>query len=182
MVVPEPEPIALTPGEDALVRRIPFDSRSLSEETAETAAAAVTLTHSLLERDAVPPIRLRYVTDPALNVGGHGKSRVEVFEQNGARGDDMLAHFHFRRYLRYFIYGPDLPAATVTKFRQVLIDDMGTSGEILDQLKAVARAQARALSRHGRTDLHEEFFKLALECDVDEYVARCIRDAVRQVK
>jgi len=46
--------------------------------------------------------------DPAYFVCGHGLSHLQVFEKNGTRGDDVFRHPHFVKYLRYFLYGPDL--------------------------------------------------------------------------
>jgi len=71
---------------------------------------------------------------------------------------------------------------TIAGLRKIVVDDAGTSGMILDQLCRFARAEARRSSSGRRTNLHEEFFKLALECDLDLHVARCIRDGVRQAK
>lgn len=185
MKIPQPEGIVLTPEEQALFDRIAFDPDRYPSEEADresSTAAAVELMRSLRSRKVIPRIRLRYFTDPDLNVGGHGKSRKEVFEGKGVRGDAMLRHPHFLEYLKYFICGPDLLPETIDKFRQVLVEDAGTSGMILDQLQRVARAEARRLAPERQTHLHEEFFKLALECEVNEHVARCVRDAVRQVR
>lgn len=94
MDVPRPEQVALTPEERALLERIDFDGTGFPEPEVVRAsgAAAAELTHSLLDRGAIPEIRLRYVTDPELNIGGHGKSRAEVFERNGCVGEAMLQH------------------------------------------------------------------------------------------
>ena len=182
--VPQPEPVVLRPEEDALLQRIVFEPGGFQQPQAvrSSCSAAAQLAGSLLNRRAIPEDRLRYFTDAELNIGGHGRSRADVFESNGARGDAMLRHPHFLKYLKYFLYGPDLPAETVARFRQIVIDDAGTSGMILDQLRRFARAEARRLSSGRRTDVHEEFFKLALECDLELGVARSVRDAVREAK
>lgn len=49
------------------------------------------LAESLLERKAIPEVRLAYFTDPEMNVGGYGKSRKQVFEKNGTSGRDICA-------------------------------------------------------------------------------------------
>jgi len=149
-----PKPIALSPEEEVLERRIDGDS---------SGQAAADLARSLLGRDAVPGMRIRYFIDPELNVGGRSWSREQVFRRAGLDLEGILRHAHFRPILRYFINGPVLPAATIDQFAQVVIDDAGTNGEVLDQLRRFARAEARRLSDGRRTKLHEEFFKLALE-------------------
>jgi len=177
--VPSPSAIELQPGEQELLAAVNFqpDITQPRAEVLRSLAAAAELAESLLRRHAIPDIRWRYFTDPELNVGGHGKSRRCVFEENGCKGRAILRHPHFLKYLRYFIFGPDLPRETVERFRQVVVDDAGTSGEVLGQLRSVARAEARRLG-HPRVDLREEFLKLALECGLDDFVALSVRSAV----
>lgn len=179
MTVPKPEPVALTPEEQALFDRIDFDLSGEYDSRIASLVAAADLAESLLRRGAIPEVRRRYLTDPDLNVGGRGKSRITVFEGNGRHGREILEHPHFLKYLRYFLFGPDLPKSTIERFRNILIDDAGTSGMMLDQLCRSARAEARLL---GRCDAGEEFFKLALECGVDEGVARSVRDAAMRAR
>lgn len=57
-------------------------------------------------------------------------------------GRAILEDPNFLKYLRYFLFGPDLPADTINRFRQVLIDEAGTSGMILDALCPCVRAEA----------------------------------------
>ena len=178
MGIPKPEPVALSPEERVLFEQITSEP-SLSDEPA---AAAVSLTRSLLERNAIPKVRLRYFTDPELNIGGHKKSRKDVFEAKGIKGDAIFQHPHFLRYLKYFITGPDLPTETINRFTTIVIDDRGTSGMVLDQLRRFARHETRQLPPEQRRKAVEEFFKLALECGLDVGLARSIRDAVGNVK
>ena len=146
----------------------------------KSCAAAARLTGLLFDRDAVPPVRLAYFTDPALNVGLR-RSRLEVFEDNGTRGEAIWEHPHFLKYLRYFIYGPDLPQATISGFCDIVNDDLLTSGMQLDRLRAYAR---RAVRQHGLDARHasEEFYKLARECALDDHFARSVRDAARSTR
>jgi len=182
--VPKPEPVTLRPEEQSLLEQITFEVSVLHERetTRASCIAAAVLARSLLERDGIPKVRLRYFTDPELNIGGRKKSRKDVFEANGTTGDAILQHPHFLRYLKYFIFGPDVRADTVARFRQIVVDDRGTSGMVLDQLCQFSRAETRRLSPEERRDAVEEFFKLALECGLDVGVARSIRDAVRTAK
>jgi hypothetical protein len=179
VIVPKPQPVPLTPEEKVLFDRIDFELSGEYESRMESLAAAADLAESLIARDAIPEVRRRYLTDPELNVSGRNKSRIAGFELNGVQGRGILAHPNFLRYLRYFLFGPDLPEASIELFRKILIDDTGTSGMILDALCRCARAEARRLRRY---DAAEEFFKLALECGVDEGVARSVRDSAMRAR
>jgi hypothetical protein len=186
VTVPKIEHIRLTDAEQQLFDRINCDERTVAgmhfDDPDVMFDSSVALTHLLLERDAIPDVRIRYFDDPKLNVGGHGKSRHAIFVGNGCRGDDVFRSPHFFKYLRYFVLGPDLPADVIAGFRDVVIADAGTSGMVLDQLRAYARAQMRHLKTPTTYGLHEEFFKLALECGVSDYVAESVRAAAQSIK
>jgi hypothetical protein len=137
---------------------------------------------ALLERNAIPLARRKFFTDPAWFIGGHGLCHLQVFEKNGTRGDDIFRHPHFVKYLRYFIYGPDLPKDIIARF-QKKVGDCGspfTSGD------AITVADfARDLTRSHGLQPHnaaEEFFKLALDCGLDPEDARTVRDSVKRVR
>ncbi len=173
--------IELTDDEAELVSKIDFElatsrSRSHKEDLAILDAAGE-LTESLLERGAVPDIRRCYFVYPELNIGGHGKSRKEVFEQNGTIGRDIFRHGNFLDYLKYWVYGPSLPDETIDSFAELARDSF-VDPEDLDKL-------AREHTRRHRLDPrshHEEFYKLALECGLDESSARRVRHAVQSTK
>jgi len=82
------------------------------------------------------------------------------------------------KYLRYFLYGPDLPHQVTEAFRQK-ITDIGfvTSSDIVP-LGVFARQLTRTNSLDA-VDPAEEFFKLALDCGLELYEARSIRDSVK---
>jgi len=93
--------------------------------------------------------------------------------------DSVLRHPHFLLYLKYFLFGPDLPHETMDRFRQAVADCGNiTSGDI-GPLCELARSLARQ-QRAGR-DLADEFFKLALECGLDPSDAREVRDSVKRI-
>lgn len=179
-MVERPRPITLTPYEIELYRRIVFDGPIPHERYEENSQATAALAKSLLGRKAIPDIRLRYFTDPDLNIGSR-KSRLEQLRERVVDAD-ILGHPSFRKYLKYFIIGPDLPDRTIDGFVRVLNDSLGTSGEILDQLCKFARAETRGLTLQQRHKAMEEFFKLALECEPDLHLARAVRDAVRNAR
>jgi hypothetical protein len=174
-------PIPLTEAEKALLERVEFDAlqiRGGPEQVKAVCSAARELTLSLLNRKAIPEHRVLWFTDPEHNIGGHKSSRKENFEQN-ANGADILAYVHFLPYLRYFIFGPQLPDAVVDRFGEVVKEcGMVTSGDIIplgDTAKRMTRDYC--LNKHGAA---EEFYKLALEHGMVDYEARSIRDRVKK--
>ena len=174
-----PERISLTPTEQELINQIAFDDHYSHEKLESSCEAASKLARSLLGRGAVPKLRLRYFIDPELNIGGRGKSRKDVFERNGTKGEAIFAHGHFLKYLQYFIYGPDLPASTIAEFQKIVEADLGSSGMVLDDLRKLARSETRRLPRLDKPQASDEFFKLALESGLDTHEATSIRDAAQ---
>ncbi len=143
--------------------------------------AARELTTSLLQRNAIPEVRILYFTHPELNIGRTKSSRKEIFEKNGCSGDEILRHPHFVKYLRYFIFGADLKEAIVEAFdRKVAACGPVTSGDY-ETLAVYAKHQVRLHHLVSR-DAAEEFYKLALDCGLDDQVARYIRDAVKRMR
>jgi len=178
------DPIALTAAERDLWDQIYFPPRGGFFDRDRIAASiepAYELACSVLEREAISAVRWRYFTDPELNVGGHGKSRLQVFERNGTRGDAVLKHPHFHKYLRYFILGPDLPAASIAAF-SALLDECApvTSGDV-DGFCELARREVR-YRRLDRRQAAEEFFKLALESGLSKGTSRIVRDSVMEMR
>lgn len=176
-------PVTLTEDEKKLLARIEFDPLTIKggvEVVTAVCQAAKALAESLLGRKAIPTHRLRFFADPEYNIGGHGSSRKQVLEQN-SHGHDILTSVHFLKHLRYFIYGPSLPPEVIEGFQEeVKACGMVTSGDIIP-LGDRARKEARAAALdYGRAA--EEFYKLALECGLEEYEARSIRDRVKKAK
>lgn len=172
--------IELTERETELLDQIRFRYASLDELSASLMPMAG-LAESLLERGAIPELRLLYFTDPERNPGGRGKSRQQVFENNGTSGADIYAHGNFLKYLEYFIYGPALPPNIVAKFKAAMsFSGHLTYGDINDLAPA-----ARAAVRSARLNPHEaaeEFHKLALECGAMPSGAESIRKSVLAVR
>lgn len=146
--------IELTERERDLVSRIDFEpsGKSYNRESWQPIAEAMAeLMESLLQRKAIPEARRRFFTDPAYNVGGHGLSRLQVFEKNGTRGEAIFRHGNFLKYLQYFLFGPDLPKALIEAF-QVHVRECGepfTSGDAL----TVADAARQLTREHGLASL-----------------------------
>lgn len=176
--------IQLTDEEKALARDVQWNMAVLVTEDFVARTAALEqmgrLTESLLRRKAIPTVRLDFFAKPKMNVGGHGKSRAEVFERNGTHGKEAFRHPHFAQYLRYFIFGPDLPEVTIAGFQKIVDDGLGTSGMVLEQLAAFVRSEIRQ-KRLDRRQAAEEFFKLAHEIGRPD-LAENVRSAAMSVR
>jgi hypothetical protein len=175
--------IDLTPDEQALWEQIYFEPRSSRidhDKLQSSIEPAYQLARSLLEREAIPPIRLRYFTDPELNIGGRGKSRKEVFERNGTSGDAILKHPHFHKYLRYFVIGPDLPLDAIAEFVTLVRECIPVSSGDTKAFCSLARQQVRNAGLN-RKDAAEEYFKLGLELEIGEDIAHAVRDSIMRM-
>ena len=129
------------------------------------ADAMESLFKSLIDRNAIPEVRLSIFGDPGLAEKGN-KSPKQIFESNGTMGDDIYRHPHFIKHLRYFVGGPDLPVDAISGFCKVLNDDAGTSGMILDELCRFVRACVRDY-RLDRRSAARGFYRLAVELNID---------------
>ena len=177
--------IELTEPEKALVSQIDFNFSATSHDANSwrpMADAMEEVMRSLLDRNAIPEPRRRFFEDPAYFVGGRGLSHLQVFQNNGTRGPAVFRHGNFVKYLRYFLYGPDLPKPVIEAFQQKVIDcgkpftpgDSITVGDFGRQL-----TRSRGLEA-GKTT--EEFYKLALDCGLDAGDARSVRDAAKKLR
>lgn len=178
--------VELTPDEAALAARIEFDASELLrldfQDRIANGERVLELTRSLAGRGAIPPHRLKYFTDPEFYPGGRKKSLQQIYEGNGTSGDDIPRHPHFLRVARYFLTGPDLPAAAKDAFARAVQSAGGeiTGSEVNDVSKA-----ARQIARTHRLEPHaaaEEFFKLALEHGAHPMWAKMVYESVRTVR
>lgn len=174
---------ALTPEEQKLLAEIKFKVSEFSgyKDAQRNGKTVNALVKSLLERKAIPAIRVKWFTDPELNPGGRGKSRKDIFDRNGSSGDEMLEHPSFLEFLFRFLCGPDLPKVAITTFRAAVVGyGKVTSGDI-DGLRKTARSLTRQyqLNAHSAAD---DFYLLALECGVWHSYAESIRETVRSVR
>ncbi len=83
----------------------------------------VPLFQSILDREAIPPIRVRYLNDPRLAIGyAKNTSRIGAFEANGCTGDDMISDLNFLKYVWYAIHGAKLPDVVKQEFLATATD------------------------------------------------------------
>jgi hypothetical protein len=172
--------IELTEHEQVLLGELRFNIRGMEpDEVRLNGEIAAELAHSVIKRRAVPEHRVRYFTDRDYNLGPKKCSRQEVFEGNGRRGDDILKHPHFLPYLRYFLFGAHLSERVIAEFSSAVRERGSvTSGDVVP-LGALARRLARQ-DGLSRDQSREEFFKLALDCDIDLGSAASIRQSAGQ--
>lgn len=170
-----PQSVELTDDETKLYELLLPDSPDTSTEWTPIADAMEALFKSLIERNAIPKMRLHIFDDPKY-AETRNKSPKQIFEANGTSGYRIYRHQHFIEYLHYFINGPDLPADVINGFCKILNDDAGTSGMILDQLRRFVRSCIR---EHGldRRSAASNFYKLAIELGMNRNLSRSIRTA-----
>lgn len=162
--------IGLDNEEKQLLASIELDAMKLTrtpgQPAIENCERAALLTERLLQRGAIPEHRLKAFVDPEYAT--RRWSPLEQFKRNGNSKDETLRHPHFLKYLRYFIYGPNLPAALIQSFEDK-IEDLGGSISSSDHVPLMKHTRTLARQFQTLKSDADEFFRLALECGV--YVA-----------
>jgi hypothetical protein len=175
--------IELTERETVLVSQV-FAPSATPRDAASwriIADAMEELMRSLRERNAIPEARWKFFSNPTFFPNGHGSSRRQSFEKNGTRGKEIFRDPNFVKYLRYFVYGPNLPMPVIEAFQQKIAEcgTLFTSGD-----STMIRDFARQLARSNGLNHEdaEEFYKLALESGLDANDALSVRNVVKQVR
>lgn len=173
--------IELTAEEEGIASQIEFDPGKVRdhEDWKRNSELAFRLGSSILSRKAVPDHRHRYFTDADYNPAGRGKSRRERWRANGNTDGDILRHNSFLPFLRYFIYGPDLPVRLIEAFKTRVAEcGQVTSGDI-----PMLTKYARQIWREsGKIYGADEFYQMALECGLNNFRAPSIYRAIRQAR
>ncbi len=144
---------------------------------------ALALMRSLLQRKAIPEVRLRYFEDPSFRTGRIKGSYRALFERNKTTGDDIYRHPNFLEHLRYFLSGAELPSDVIATFSQKAqsYGHVGPSDAL--ELGALARDLTRKFGLLADTEATaEEFYKLALDCQVYQGHAAVVRNRVRAMR
>ncbi len=172
-----PFKIELNESEQHLFDRIDFSADPGSESALAAGKSSHELMDSLIKRGAIPAIRWSYFAEPFPD--GHGKSILKYFQSN-PRGTHPFEDINFvRRYLRYFIYGPNLPRRTLEQFCQIVRDET----DLRERLCRFVRKEVRNADFMRRSSLHVEFYQLALECIPDDpALALSIRETAIQAR
>ncbi len=172
--------IELTDSERELAEKIVFDrDKYYSLECKDVilnGELSFILMQSLREREAIPIPRWKYFIDPTYNVSNRKRSKMEIFRQTEGSEQKMYCHGAFAmKYLRYFIFGANLPDVVKDEF-------LAHSQEFLissEDLLKLARTQVR---REGLKGRFEEFYQLALDCGRPQWEAASVREAVMKIK
>ena len=176
-----PQMVPLNAGEQKLLDQIAFGfGHSDDEVIRKSSRAASHLTTLLLEREAIPEIRIRFFIEPEFNTGVN-KSRLQVFESDGVSGYVIFGDPRFLEYLHYFIYGPNLPDQVINEFSNVAYPYEYISGGDIKDLRELAISLVDEYKLNPK-EVACEFFKLAIECEMDVYYAQLIRDTVFAMK
>jgi hypothetical protein len=172
--------LELTEAEAALVGQIDLrddyghdDGHEIYEANAAPILALLKL---LSERDAIPKHRIALWTDPALNTGRTKGSHRDLFARNGSIGAKAYTHPHFKTYLRFFLYGADLPRGAIDEFEEQVGNPAWFSGSDIIALTKRTRAIVR---KYDLRDYRyaDEFQKLALDNGLNIYNANRVRKA-----
>lgn len=172
--------VELTEEESAKLNGIELDQSALDHEQYKRQTPLILeLLRSLGERNAIPEIRLKYWSDPEYQIGRLKVSHKGLFERNGRQGDEIYTHPHFLKYLRYFLFGAQLPARAIAEFEEVVGNpEWISSGDMTD----IAKGTRAIVRKYGLQDEDEEFYRLALDLGLNQWFAKSVRDAVKQVR
>ncbi|HWV55072.1 hypothetical protein [Pseudorhodoplanes sp.] len=116
--------IDLTAREEAILDRITLDLVTDTDgfEVYSLKAKLIPLLMDLLQkRNAIPKQRLDYFDDPQFRSGRIKGAHRNLFERNGTVGVEIYQHPHFLKYLRYFLFGADLPPDVLDRFKSLVI-------------------------------------------------------------
>lgn len=172
--------VELTKDESETLSGIELDQSALDHEQYKRQAPLILeLLRSLAERNAIPEIRLKYWSDPEYHIGRLKTSYKGRFERNGNQGDEIYIHPNFLPYLRYFLFGPQLPASAIGEFEKVVGNpEWVSSGDVTD----ISKGTRAIVRKYGLHDDDEEFYRLALDIGLSQWFAKSVRDAVKQVR
>lgn len=152
------------------------------EEWLPVGEAMLALVRLLLARDAIPPIRWRYFSDPDLHGSGVHRSWELIF--NRSRGEGYFDHPNFHKFVIYFVAGPNITQFEKVEFREIARQFcISNYQEATKKLRNIVRQKVRA---GDERDLQEEYYKQAIETNVNLRDALSLRkiagDAARYAK
>ena len=176
---------ARTDEEEALVQQIslsPLHQNSIGphEATYLNQQPILPLLALLGMNGGIPEHWTRYWADPDYNPGHIKTSRKNMFKRNGCYGDNIYTHAHFIPYLRYLVFGNELPAAVSNAFER----EVGNPQWVNSSDALLLSKHARRLVRENEmteTQVAEKFFKLSLDMGLDLDVALAVRRSVKQM-
>ena len=133
---------------------------------------------SLLDRNVIPKVRIKYFTQPEYNVLNSRKSRQQVFEHNGRVGTGIFEGPAFLKYLKYFICGAELPWDLKVDL-QAAKSNAYYETEFLDEAcTVVSRHRGSGAADHDQ--FAEELFKHALDMGVELAISKRLWEIIRK--
>lgn len=138
----------------------------------------VALLRSLKARGAIPSHRISYFTNPEYKPGRTKGSRQDLFQKDN-EGVEVWEHPNFKRHLRYFLFGTDLPDGAILEFEDGIRDPKwinGSDGIDLGK-KAIKIARKYGIQKREAAD---NFFKLCLDIGISFSQADMIQGIVRR--
>lgn len=180
-------PITLTPDEGAILSAMKLRQEQLfheSDAAQRNGELAFALMKSLLVRDAIPEVRLKYFEEPTYRTGRVKGLHRNLFERNKTVGDDIFRHPNFLRHFRYFLFGAELPDDVIKAFsvKAFAYGNVGPSDALA--LGTLGRDLTRKYHLAVRMDadaVADEFYKLALDCRIYQGHALAIRKRVASI-
>ena len=145
----------------------------------------VDLVDSLLGRGAISEARMRYWSDPEYCTAPGRSSRAQIFAGKGRTSEEVYRNVRFLPYLRYFLFGCELPDSAIEEFESGLTDEGITPEWLTSGDHEPMWKMARKLTRKHEMEKRwaaEEFLKLCLDMGFDIDVARGVRNAVMKVR
>jgi len=168
--------------EVALFDSIEFDPQEKGlddQRIAENAELAGILATAVLDRGALPEHRLDYLNNPDHG-GPSGVSVIQKFAEEGLSGEALHRDVRFLKYLRYLLCGPHLPQPIVKSFITE-VENRTSDGEV-DNRRVLLKVRELARKSRSPSTCAEDFYMLALECNLDQMLARDIRRVVARMK
>lgn len=136
------------------------------------------LTKSLLDRKAIPEQRIRFFTDKDFQFGGTKKSRKEVFESNGTKGQEIFKHPHFIKYLKYFVEGANLNLH-LTKSILEIYSKCHYSDDAINEIYNLLKSNSLIpKDKSSRQELADEIFKLLVDLKIEPNYCHQIRKKI----
>jgi hypothetical protein len=178
--------IKLTDAEAATLAKIDLRASHRNHDEGHEAYKAnvqpiLALLKSLSTRNAVPKERVNFWNDPRYQKSRVKASHKGLFERNGCTGADIYTHPHFIPYLRYFLFGADLPDAVISAFEAKVGNPQWVSSSDIVPIGKFARDLTR--QHHLDTaDAPDEFFKLCLDMGLGLSTAESVMRSVKQIR
>lgn len=162
--------VELTEPEKQLLARISFNPKRSTRDRTPVSGAAAALMRSMLDRKAIPDVRLQWFRENAAKEIG-----IDALEDDGGI-TALIANAKFTSVLRYFLDGPALPDTVIQRFEdtasQIGMDKGWTVGDMV-------QAAVNSISAFNLDTEHAaaEFHKLVLETPLAPMAAQ-IRTAI----